>query len=98
MSSMFMISAVLSFFGGILAIMVSVLRSFMDVYTTPAKLGDALHFVFGLDAYTVRLIPWPPVQDFTLLLLAQPLWASLFGFALILAFVSRLTAKPSQAT
>jgi len=96
MSSIFMISAVLSFFGGILAIVVNVLRSFMDVYTTTAKLGDALHFVFGIEAYTVRLIPWQPAQDFTFFLLAQPLWASLFGLALILAFLSKLTARPSQ--
>jgi hypothetical protein len=98
MSSVFMISALLSFFGGILAIVVNVLRSFMEVYSTAPKLGDALHFMFGLDAYAVRLIPWPQAQDFTLLLLQQPLWASLFAFALILAFLSRLTAKPSQAT
>jgi len=98
MSSAFMISAVLSFFGGILAIAVSVLRSFTEVYSTSAKLGDALHFVFGIDTYTVRMIPWPPLQDLTLALLAQPLWAALFGLALILAFLSKLTAKPSHAT
>jgi len=68
MSSMFMISALLSFFGGVLAIVVNVLRSFMEVYATAPKLGDALHFIFGLDAYAV-----------------------------ILAFLSRLTARPSQA-
>jgi len=96
MSSIFMISALLSFFGGILAIVVNVLRSFMEVYATTPKLGDALHFVFGIDSYTVRLIPWTQVQDLTLLLLQQPLWASLFGLALILAFLSKLTARPSQ--
>jgi len=98
MSSVFLISAVLSFFGGILTILVSFLRSLMEVYSTSAKLGDALHFAFGIDSSTIRFIPWQPAQDFALVLLAQPLWASLFGLALLLAFLSKLTARPSQAT
>ena len=97
MSSIFMISAVLSFFGGILSIAVNLLRSLMEVYSTTPKLGDALHFAFGIDSNTVRLIPWTSAQDVVMLLLAQPLWASLFGLALLLAFLSKLTAKPAQA-
>jgi hypothetical protein len=96
MSSVFLISAVLSFFGGILALAVAVLRSFMDGYWTPARVGGALYFLFGIDSYSVRAIPWPEVQDVLLFVLAQPLWVSLFVLALLLAFLSKVTSAPSR--
>lgn len=97
MSSVFLISAVLSFFGGVLALAVAVLRSLMDGYWTPAKLGGALNFLFGIDSYSVRAIPWPEVQDVVLFVLAQPLWVSLFVLALLFGFLSKVTSAPSRA-
>ena len=97
MSSIFIGASVLSFFGGLLSLVVTTLHSLMDGYWVPAKLGTALNFLFGLDAYTVQGIPWPELQSIVLIILAQPLWASLFVLAVLTAFLSQVVAAPSRA-